>query len=814
MIMKLSYRITSLLTAGLLMLSCGQGGQTEAKDYFEVSPKTLSIDALGGQDYVSVSSSEDWLIRSDKSWAKVMTSSGKASQTPQKASIVIDANPDNVARDAVLTVKTLSGKSADVKVTQAAKGDGPVAERGIATADDLVAFAKAVNEGTSLSRFMDNGIIVLLNDIDASSIKEWIPAGTKDAPFKGTFDGRDHSIINIAWAVDASKHEDIGIIGYGENAKIRNLKVGAEGDRITVTGTCSSADVGGVAGHMQGGAVTYCTNNADIMYSSSGSGENVCVAGICGRFMTSAGDGVANCTNSGDVICAAVCRAAGFTAYNEGLVKNNVNAGCILANRSGEIGPAWACSYHSTPASFTANTGKGHVGDYDTFKDKPQEADSDAYLNAVASPAKEGYDMAEVKIDMTKESYYNWTEVRSMEVSPGLRYTQYTCDNVPRMVNILEVDLTNPSIEITTSFADDCVPNPNGNKNSNNGFNIRETLSQLCERKRSEGHDIVAGINTGFFDSNDGITRGFHIEEGEPVYINNPYVVGKLPNHSWGLTVFTDGTASCGKKKFSGKIMAGAKEFDFCSVNDTIMRHTSKDYQINLYDDHYKQYPHSQKKSLVNALAPDALYVIAEYEGDPMKVNCGYASAKVISIADGRADALEELPYITAGNQIGIALSGAKADEFASQVNVGSVIGFRCDMTIEGETTRPIYTQNSTMYHIMKDGQDNLASVGSSSSLHSTQDPLTFPVVSKDGRKVWLVEVDGRQGWYSTGINGYELYRIAKKLGGYNSTRFDGGGSSTMWVFDSATGKGGVVNSVSDSKGERSCMNYILLRRK
>lgn len=812
--MKLSYRISSLLAAGLLMLSCGQGGETEAKDYFEVNPKTLSVEALGGQDYVSVSSSEDWLMRSDKSWAKVMTASGKASQAPLKASIVFEANPDNVVRQAILSVKTLSGKSAEVKVTQAAKGDGPVAERGIASADDLVAFAKAVNEGTSLSPFMDNGVIVLLADIDASSIKEWIPAGTKESPFKGTFDGRDHSITNISWTVDASKYEGIGIIGYGEGAKVRNLKVGAEGDRITIKGACSAIDAGGVAGHMLGGSVTYCTNNADIIYSASGSGENVCVAGICGRLMTSSGEGVANCTNNGDVICAAVCRAAGFTAYNEGQVKNNVNSGCILANRSGEIGPAWACSYLSTPASFASNTGKGHVGDYDTFKDKPQEADSDAYLNAVASPAKEGYDMAEAIIDMTKESYYNWTEIKSAEVSSGLRYTQYSCNNVPRMVNILEVDLSNPSIEITTSFADDCVPNPNGNKNSNNGYNIRETLSQLCERKRSEGHDIVAGINTGFFDSNDGITRGFHIEEGEPVYINNPDVVSRLVNHSWGFTVFTDGTASCGKKKFSGKIKVGSDEFAWCSANDTIMRHTSKAYQINLYDSHYKQYPHPQKKSLVNALAPDALYVIAEYDGEPMKVNKGYASAKVVSIADGRSAKLEELPYITEDNQIGIALSGAKADEFASRVSVGTALELRCDISIEGETTRPIHTQNSTMYHIMKDGQDNMASVGSTSSLHTTHDPLTFPVVSKDGRKVWLVEVDGRQGWYSTGITGYELYRIAKKLGGYNATRFDGGGSSTMWVYDSATGKGGVVNSVSDSKGERSCMNYILLRRK
>ena len=186
--MKFSYIISSFLAVGLLLLSCSQNGEVEAKEYFEVSPETIQVDALGGQEYVSVLSSENWLIRSDKSWAKVMTSSGNASETPQKASIVFDANPDDVIREAVLTVKTLSGKNAEVKVSQAAAGDGPVAERGIATADDLVAFAKAVNEGTSLSRFMDNGVIVLLADIDASSIKEWIPAGTKAAPFKGVFE--------------------------------------------------------------------------------------------------------------------------------------------------------------------------------------------------------------------------------------------------------------------------------------------------------------------------------------------------------------------------------------------------------------------------------------------------------------------------------------------------------------------------------------------------------------------------------------------------------------------------------------------------
>ena len=91
---------------------------------------------------------------------------------------------------------------------------------------------------------------------------------------------------------------------------------------------------------------------------------------------------------------------------------------------------------------------------------------------------------------------------------------------------------------------------------------------------------------------------------------------------------------------------------------------------------------------------------------------------------------------------------------------------------------------------------------------------MTFPVVSQDGKKVWFVEVDGRQDWYSMGLLAYEMYRIAKKLGGYNVTRFDGGGSSAMWVYDAASGKGKIKNSVSDSKGERSCLNYMLIRVK
>lgn len=51
-------------------------------------------------------------------------------------------------------------------------------------------------------------------------------------------------------------------------------------------------------------------------------------------------------------------------------------------------------------------------------------------------------------------------------------------------------------------------------------------------------------------------------------------------------------------------------------------------------------------------------------------------------------------------------------------------------------------------------------------------------------------------------------------LGGWWATGLDGGGSSAVWLWDPATSKGGIVNRPSDSKGERSCLSYWIIKQK
>lgn len=694
--------------------------------------------------------------------------------------------------------------------------------KGISNVDDLLAFAKAVNSGASLSAWQSDGKVQILRDIDASSISEWAPIGTDQRPLTCSIDGMGHCIYGVNWRIDAEKYPHAGLFGNANGVTISNLVFGDKGNHVVFYGNPAKLRAGGIVGYSKGVTMHSVTNNADLgVEGSSASGNGLIIGGLAGYNSpesTIGGDDEADaCINNGNIIVSLACQQGGLAGYSTGVVRNSVNNGTIIGRINGNYGPAWGCCYNKTAASFSNNKGFGRVGDYDTYAKIPDQAPESNFYNAVRQDYTNCFTPENNSVDWTADRYYDWNVLESRTLAGGVSYRHCQFKNVPRHMHVLEIDLTNPAVEVTTALADDIIPNPNGRDNDhlNAGFVLRETLSKLCTRKRNEGKNIIAGVNLGFFDSYAGILRGFHVENGEPLYINNPSVVANLTNHRWGFTVFGDGSASCGKKVFTGTLRHAGVEYPYYSVNDTTLRHASPEVApVNLYTSRYVRLPHPSNTKIVNPLASDVLYVLCEYKDAPMKVNCGYVSATVTNIYDGRKQSLSSLPYISAANRVGIALSGAVADTWASSVKVGDTVELKCEISIDGDASKPIASQGSTMYEIMKDGKDRTSSIGSSSSLHNKYDPMTWPVVSEDGKKLWLVLVDGRQGWYSMGLKGYEIYRISKKLGGWSATRFDGGGSTTMWLWNASSGKGSVVNSISDSNGERSCMSYLLIRAK
>ena len=242
---------------------------------------------------------------------------------------------------------------------------------GIATADDLVAFAAAVNAGESIVNWMNaDGKVVLLNDIDMSSVTSWTPIGasafnwasnaltlTSGKMFTGYFDGQGYKIKNFkmvcdntvagsAWGLfgglgagavvenlvidescslelKATNQTDCGVVaGMMWDAKVRNITSNAAmkfdgkyAKRITM------AVVGMAFAENDSTVVKNVVNNGKIVASDGGSTENggnaIQVAGILGfgtnHLNSSEIVAVLDCTNNGDME-SATARTSGIAA--------------------------------------------------------------------------------------------------------------------------------------------------------------------------------------------------------------------------------------------------------------------------------------------------------------------------------------------------------------------------------------------------------------------------------------------------------------------------------------------------------------------
>ena len=207
------------------------------------------------------------------------------------------------------------------------------------------AFAQAIqvsNEAelkTALSN--TSADIVLTQDITLSG--EWIPIGTKEAPYMGTFDGKGHAIKGLTIT---TKADNLGFFSFiGSTATVKNVSfAGAK-----------------VLGNKQAAIVAGQAENATI--------SNVYVSGYvtgCDHVGTIVGDarGDANVDDDGTNIRNCVSTAAAFSSDNQaggiagwtnlGMFEYNVAYGAVTAPGGGAAG---ICSMidNNGHASFIGN---------------------------------------------------------------------------------------------------------------------------------------------------------------------------------------------------------------------------------------------------------------------------------------------------------------------------------------------------------------------------------------------------------------------------------------------------------------------------
>ena len=193
--------------------------------------------------------------------------------------------------------------------------DGRDTQGGISNAAEMVDFALAVNNGEDLSRFKNGeGKIVLLNDIDLSSIRTWIPIGRVNTnwsselivglghPFVGHFDGQGHSIKNLTMLCDNNiNYRTWGLFGWVDSGSVIENLVIDSSCKITVKPT-NQTEFGVVAGVVKNSIVRNITNNANISVTGVPTTENQRLSlGMVGIAYSSTGCTLENLVNNGTV---------------------------------------------------------------------------------------------------------------------------------------------------------------------------------------------------------------------------------------------------------------------------------------------------------------------------------------------------------------------------------------------------------------------------------------------------------------------------------------------------------------------------------
>ncbi|WP_343256416.1 GLUG motif-containing protein [Ligaoa zhengdingensis] len=197
-----------------------------------------------------------------------------------------------------------------------------------------------------------SGNYTLEADIDLSEVENWVPIGTKEAPFTGSFNGNGHVIANLT--SERPDALDVGLFGViGAGASVSNLTVrGAEVSGRIYTGI--------LAGRNEG-VVTDCTVSGDVTtYAAGGAliGQNtgkISDSHAIGTVASVGGDSVGGLVgvNSGNVGtidlnnkgiidgCSAQVVVTGFTNVG-GLVGQN---DCATVSNSMASGTVEGVSY-------------------------------------------------------------------------------------------------------------------------------------------------------------------------------------------------------------------------------------------------------------------------------------------------------------------------------------------------------------------------------------------------------------------------------------------------------------------------------------
>ncbi len=417
--MKLSdlFLTLSLAVSAVICVSC-------APDRNAVeSPLEISVIPEGETQKFTVKSNCSWTAACEP-WMTLSSYSEPASEATVTVALTVGKNSDAAPCTGKVIITLSTGTSRTITVTQ----EPFTAPKGIYNATDIADMAIALAaEEPDLSKWADNGKILLYADVDVSSLEcfpiQQLPSGVE-------IDGQGHS---LTLAISSSEPKvgmfkmlkgsvrNLNLLGTvsvtGElksETHIGALAADAHGamlenvnNHVAVTVDVTNAAKvcvipGGLIGKAANGlTMTGCTNNADHSFTSveAASGAYHMIGGLVGAYGSDSDEGVCTikeCSNLGNIICK--CGDKGNWNYAGGIISNtqsSVQSGDAASyvmedcTASGDItldGPAktrvggvtgrvnacnriTGCSYSGT-ISFNAAALERNAGGIGSFQEK------------------------------------------------------------------------------------------------------------------------------------------------------------------------------------------------------------------------------------------------------------------------------------------------------------------------------------------------------------------------------------------------------------------------------------------------------------
>ncbi|MCX6135780.1 MAG: phosphodiester glycosidase family protein [Ignavibacteriales bacterium] len=361
----------------------------------------------------------------------------------------------------------------------------------------------------------------------------------------------------------------------------------------------------------------------------------------------------------------------------------------------------------------------------------------------------------------------------TQQLRPGVMYRFLQDQRGPWRAYIVEIDLTQPDLEI-------------GARRALDKFYGREQTSSIAKHHSSANRKVIAALNSDFFSLKTGEIENNNIIDGEFVkgtkLTGSPFDVFDNIHSQFGI--LNNKKPLIDRFEFDGAVFWNSgQRTDILGVNDIPTPRS-----LVLFNSYYR------------ASTPTDTLKMAIYE--LRLVEIGVRSDTLVTVVSGVMGS-GGTP-LTNGSLV---LSGydLPPDNALRRATHGDTVRIWLGLR---PNRGPVRSLVGGWPRIVLDGRNIAAGAdyaeGTFPRFSAGRHPRSGVGFSKDSTKVYFLAVDGRT-QTSVGMSLVEFADLMLASGIYQGMNFDGGGSTTLLI------DGKIVNAPSDPTGERPVGNCLLL---